>query len=102
MNNTCKTCTHWVSVLKSQSEWVAYEGGWSALDRNHLGECRSGKLLRVLDEDDAATATVKDWNKVPLDGLGAVDGSGYFVGILVGKDFGCIHHTTKEQSNDND
>ncbi|MFA5376363.1 MAG: hypothetical protein WC455_11515 [Dehalococcoidia bacterium] len=91
MSNTCETCKH----------WILYTGvyvSWPNDQVDYLGECRSGKLLRVLDEDDAAEMLVSSWNKVPSEGLGATDALGCAVRILVGKDFGCIHHTTKEQS----
>ena len=90
MSNTCETCKHWVNVTD-------FYGDYPNKPVEYLGKCLSHKLLRVLTADGASD-TVKSWNKLPTDSLGAIDAEDYWVRILVGKDFGCIHHTTKEQS----
>jgi len=68
--NTCKTCKHWVEV----SDGRTHDGWW----------CASGKLVDT------------NQKPCPKDGAVAYDAESYAATIMVGPDFGCIHHEEKE------
>jgi hypothetical protein len=70
---TCKTCAHWKRA-------------------GFIGNTQSGHCRHAL-----VGAQIQETGDCPFDGLGALAQGGE-AWIATGQDFGCVHHTEKEQN----
>lgn len=75
--NNCRTCKFW------GIEHPTAISKFDNLITEKQKSCGSPKTVYM------------DENSLPIDGLGYMDGEGYQAVLVVGAEFGCVHHATE-------